>query len=170
MLCVVGFGYVGQQPWLQRGTIRENILFGMSYDETKYKRVLKVCGLTEDMLFLPAGDMTGVGEGGTTLSGGQKTRIALARAVYQDKPIYLFDDILSAVDVKVAKFIFKTCIMGYLRNKTRILCTHHVQYLMHADKILLMEDGEVRMEGKLRCGCNIEVIKLRYTAFIVRPN
>lgn len=100
------------------------------------------------MLFLPSGDMTGVGEGGMTLSGGQKTRIALARAVYQDKQIYMFDDIMSALDAKVAKYIFKNCIMNYLKYKTKILCTHHVQYLVHADKIFLMKHGKIEMEGK----------------------
>lgn len=92
--------------------------------------------------------MTGVGDSGMTLSGGQKARIALARAVYQDKQIYLFDDIMSAVDMKVAKHIFQQCVMGYLKHKTRILCTHHVQYLTHADRIILMENGSVKLEGK----------------------
>lgn len=84
-----------------------------------------------------------------TLSGGQKARIALARAVYQDKAAYLLDDILSAVDVKVAKHIFQHCIRGLLVNKTRILCTHHVKYLMYADRIGLLENGTFKTIGKL---------------------
>lgn len=143
-----GFGLVTQQPWLQRGTIRENILFGKAYDESKYKNVINACCLSDDLLLLPAGDSTGVGEGGTTLSGGQKARIALARAVYQDKSIYLLDDIISAVDVKVARHIFQHCIMGLLRNKTRLLCTHHVHYLIHADRIILMDEGIIKNIGK----------------------
>lgn len=91
----------------------------------------------------------GVGEGGTTLSGGQKARIALARAVYQDKAAYLLDDILSAVDVKVAKHIFQHCLMGLLLNKTRILCTHHLQYLVHADKIGHLVNGVFKIIGKV---------------------
>ncbi|CAG9820276.1 unnamed protein product [Phaedon cochleariae] len=143
-----GFGFVTQQPWLQRGTIRDIILFGKPYDDTKYKSVLFACGLEEDMQILPAGDMTGVGESGTTLSGGQKARIALARAVYQDKSVYILDDIMSAVDIRVAKHIFQHCIMGLLKQKTRILCTHHVRYLVHADRLALLENGTLNIVGK----------------------
>lgn len=92
----------------------------------------------------------GVGEGGLTLSGGQKARIALARAVYQDKAAYLLDDILSAVDVKVAKHIFQHCIMGLLSGKTRILCTHQVRYLMYADRIGLLMAGMFSKIGKVK--------------------
>lgn len=74
-----------QQAWLQCGTLRDNILFGKPFDEPKYKQVLSACGLLDDFAVFPHGDLTGVGEGGVTLSGGQRTRVALARAVYQDK-------------------------------------------------------------------------------------
>lgn len=134
---------------MQRGTIRECILFGKPYDDTKYRNILHACCLSEDILLLPAGDLTLVGEAGATLSGGQKARIALARAVYQDKAIYLLDDVLSAVDVNVARHIFQHCIMGLLRNKTRILCTHHVQYLFQADRIVVMDSGIIKQQGKL---------------------
>lgn len=96
---------------------------------------------------MPNRDKTGVGEGGSTLSGGQKARVALARAVYQDKSIYLFDDIISAVDAKVAKHIFQHCVKGYLKGKTVVLCTHHLQYLVHVDRIYFMEDGRVKLQG-----------------------
>lgn len=144
-----GFGLVTQQPWLQRGTIRDNIIFGKPFDDTKYNNILQACSLTEDICLLPAGDLTNVGEEGMTLSGGQKARIALARAIYQDKSIYLLDDILSAVDVRVAKHIFQNCIMGLLRNKTRIVCTHHIQYLIQADRIVVMEEGSFKQQGNL---------------------
>lgn len=75
---------MGQNAWLQRGTIRENIIWGAVYDEFQYRKVLMACALNEDILLL-GGDHTGVGEGGRTLSGGQRARVALARAIYQDK-------------------------------------------------------------------------------------
>ncbi|XP_044256061.1 ATP-binding cassette sub-family C member 10 [Tribolium madens] len=143
-----GFGFVTQQPWLQRGTLRDNILFGKAFEDNRYKSVLFACGLAEDIYLLPGGDLTGVGEGGMTLSGGQKARVALARAVYQDKAVYLLDDILSAVDTKVARHIFQHCIMGLLKNKTKVLCTHHVNYLVHCDRIVLMENGVIKQQGK----------------------
>lgn len=92
---------------------------------------------------------TEIGDGGMTLSGGQKARIALARAVYQDKSIYLLDDVLSAVDVKVARHIFQQCIMKMLKDKTRILCTHLIDYLAYADRVILMEKGAVKLQGEL---------------------
>ncbi|XP_021924384.1 multidrug resistance-associated protein 7 isoform X3 [Zootermopsis nevadensis] len=143
-----GFGFVTQQPWLQRGTIRENILFGKSFEHNKYKSIIEACCLVDDFNMLPDGDITSIGDGGVTLSGGQKARVALARAVYQDKNIYFLDDIMSAVDVNVARHIFHKCINGLLRTKTRFLCTHHIQYLLCADHILVMENGRITQQGK----------------------
>ena len=90
----------------------------------------------KDLKILPAGDMTEVGENGVTLSGGQKARLSLARAVYQDKEIYLLDGPLAAVDAHVANHLYTHCILGLLREKTRILCTHHVGFLRNADCII----------------------------------
>ncbi|XP_063242885.1 ATP-binding cassette sub-family C member 10 [Bacillus rossius redtenbacheri] len=143
-----GVGLVSQQAWLQRGTIRDNILFGKPYDRAKYKSVIDACCLQPDIDALPDGDLTGVGDSGSTLSGGQKIRICLARAVYQDKKIYFLDDILSAVDVHVARHIFQKCVRGLLRSKTCVLCTHHVQYLLSADNVVVMEDGRIQQQGK----------------------
>nr|CAD7591948.1 unnamed protein product [Timema genevievae] len=143
-----GMGLVAQQAWLQRGTVRDNILFGKNFDDVKYRAVLEACCLQEDIDSLPKGDLTGVGEGGTTLSGGQKARVSLARAVYQDKKLYLLDDILSAVDVQVARHIFQKCVKGVLKDKTCILCTHHPQYLLSADHVIIMEDGSITKQGK----------------------
>ncbi|KAK6181779.1 hypothetical protein SNE40_009566 [Patella caerulea] len=97
---------------------------------------------------LRAGDRTEIGENGVTLSGGQKARIALARAVYQDKEVYLLDDPLSAVDQHVANHLYHKCIMGLLKDKTRILCTHHVQYLKDAHIVIQMEDGKIIKSGQ----------------------
>lgn len=78
-----GIAIVMQDPWIQHGTIRDNILFGKPYDSAKYRLVLDVCALNADLRGLPDGDQTEIGDNGVTLSGGQKARIALARAVYQ---------------------------------------------------------------------------------------
>ncbi|KAK0080934.1 hypothetical protein PV325_013074 [Microctonus aethiopoides] len=142
-----GFAYVKQHPWLQRGTIRDNILFGKAYDRNKYKSVLNACALTDDLMNLPKKDLTGIGEAGNTLSGGQKTRISLARAVYADKNIYLLDDILATLDTKVARHIFQNVILGLLKNKTRIMCAHQTQYLIHADVVLEMSKGKIINQG-----------------------
>nr|XP_012137463.1 PREDICTED: multidrug resistance-associated protein 7 isoform X2 [Megachile rotundata] len=143
-----GFAYIKQNPWLQRGTIRDNILFGKSYDYHKYKNILKACALSADLNALPKKDLTPVGEAGNTLSGGQKTRISLARAVYADKDIYLLDDIFATLDSKVATYVFEHVILGLLKNKTRLLCTHQTQYLIHADLVVEMARGRIVNQGK----------------------
>ena len=150
-VCVVrpggGLGLVRQEPWIQQGSIRDNILFGVAYKHTWYCRVVEACALTADLQQLARGDQTQVGEGGATLSGGQRARVALARAVYQDKELYLIDDIFSAVDSEVATHIYRKCILGLLRDKTRILCTHHSKYVQAADKIVMLEEGRIKDQG-----------------------
>ena len=83
LLLAVGLTIVTQEPWIQHGSIHDNILFGKSYDATKYRAVLEVCALNADIRLLMEGDHTVIGDNGITLSGGQKARIALARAVYE---------------------------------------------------------------------------------------
>lgn len=141
-----------QEPWIQHGTIRENILFGQPYDAGKYRAVLEKCALNADLRLMAEGDLTEVGDNGVTLSGGQKVRIALARAVYQDKPIYLMDDILSAVDSQVARHLVDTLLVDHLRNRTRILCTHHAHFLHAADWIFVFDEGRIVSEGNRRFG------------------
>lgn len=137
-----GFGYVSQVPWLQRGTIRENICWGAVFDESRYHAVINACALREDIDKL-GGDNVGVGEGGRTLSGGQKARVTLARALYQDKPIYILDDVLSALDAHVAAYVVKYCIFGFLLKKTRIIVTQNKSLLEHANQIIHIENGNV---------------------------
>uniref|UniRef100_A0A8C9WK74 Cystic fibrosis transmembrane conductance regulator n=1 Tax=Scleropages formosus TaxID=113540 RepID=A0A8C9WK74_SCLFO len=132
--------YVCQQPWVFPGTIRSNILFGKELNQQKYERVLKACALKRDMELLPDGDLTVIGDRGATLSGGQKARVNLARAVYQDADIYLLDDPLSAVDAEVGRHLFEQCICGLLRKKPRILVTHQLQYLKAAHQILVLKE------------------------------
>lgn len=143
-----GFGYVAQSPWLQRGTIRDNILWGAVYEETRYRNVLYACALQDDLEVL-GGDLVGVGEAGRTLSGGQRARVALARAVYQDKQIYLFDDILSSLDAHVTNHVIKHCILGLLKSKTRIIVSEHSSLLQYANQLLHIENGIIT-QGNLK--------------------
>lgn len=104
--------------------MRDNILFGLPYDEKKYKNILKICELIIDIKMLPAGDKTEIGERGINLSGGQKQRISIARILYADTDIILIDDALSALDANVGKSIFYKVFHEYLKGKTRIMPTH----------------------------------------------
>ncbi|XP_019738048.1 multidrug resistance-associated protein 4-like isoform X5 [Hippocampus comes] len=142
--------YTSQQPWILPGTIRSNILFGQELNHFKYDRVLRACALKRDMELLPGGDLASVGDRGANLSGGQKARISLARAVYQDADIYLLDDPLSAVDAEVGKHIFEECICGLLRNKPRVLVTHQLQYLKAAHEIVVLKEGKMVAKGSYR--------------------
>ncbi|EGZ10657.1 multidrug resistance protein ABC superfamily [Phytophthora sojae] len=121
--------YCSQQPWIQNMTVRNNILFGHLYDRKKYEKVVDACALTTDLQSLPAGDATEIGERGINISGGQKARIALARACYSDASVYLLDSPLSAVDAIVQNEIFQKCMLGLLKNKTIILVTHNPEII-----------------------------------------
>lgn len=132
--------YASQQPWIFVDSIRNNILFGRPYIKYKYDEVARICALQKDFLQFSHGDLTFVGENGISLSGGQKARINLARAVYEDADIYLLDDPLSAVDTKVGKHLFDECIDQYLKKKTRVLVTHQLQYLHKADLIIVVDE------------------------------
>ncbi|XP_022432640.1 multidrug resistance-associated protein 4 isoform X4 [Delphinapterus leucas] len=139
--------YVSQQPWVFSGTLRSNILFGKKYEKERYEKVIKACALKKDLQLLEDGDLTVIGDRGTTLSGGQKARVNLARAVYQDADIYLLDDPLSAVDAEVSRHLFELCICQALYQKITILVTHQLQYLKAASQILILKDGEMVQKG-----------------------
>ncbi|CAG2100059.1 unnamed protein product, partial [Medioppia subpectinata] len=134
--------YAPQESWAFIASVRQNILFGSQYNEEKYNRVVKACALDRDFKLFPFGDKTLVGEKGVSLSGGQKARISLARALYHSADIYLLDDPLSAVDTHVAKHIFQKCCVEYLSDKARVLVTHQIQFLKDAHKILVLNDGK----------------------------
>ena len=139
--------YVEQEPLIFLGTLKDNILFENIYNEDKMTKVIKVCQLESDLLQLSNGINTQIGERGINISGGQKARLALARAVYSDADILLLDDPLSAVDPHVAHAIFNECIVGYLKNKCVILATHQLQFLKEVDKILVLNKGEQLQMG-----------------------
>ncbi|KAK9870715.1 hypothetical protein WA026_008286 [Henosepilachna vigintioctopunctata] len=140
--------YASQEPWLFASSVRNNILFGQPYYKDKYKEVVEVCALERDFHLFPHGDKTNVGERGVSLSGGQRARINLARAVYRPADIYLLDDPLSAVDPHVAKHLFEKCILEYLGKKTRILVTHQTQFLNRADFVLVLNNGKIEIFSK----------------------
>lgn len=139
--------FASQEPWLFVGSIRQNIIFGQPFDLKRYEEVIKVCALERDLTLFPFGDKTLVGERGAALSGGQRARINLARAVYKDADIYLLDDPLSAVDTHVGKHLFEECIKKYLQDKCVVLVTHQLQYLRNAKKIFLIDNGELDFSG-----------------------
>ncbi|KAM3082917.1 ATP-binding cassette glutathione S-conjugate transporter ycf1 [Clarireedia jacksonii] len=141
--------YVAQQPWIMNASVKENILFGHRYDPNFYEKTVKACALTEDFAQLPDGDETEVGERGISLSGGQKARLTLARAVYARADIYLLDDCLSAVDQHVGRHLIENVLgsSGLLSGKTRILATNSIPVLKEANFICLLRDSKIIERG-----------------------
>ncbi|TRM63381.1 P-loop containing nucleoside triphosphate hydrolase protein [Schizophyllum amplum] len=120
--------YVPQAAWLRNASIKDNILFSLPYDQARYDAVLEACALTADLDVLEDGDAAEIGERGVNLSGGQKARVSLARAVYSRAETLLLDDVLSAVDAHTAQHLFTKCLMGELmKGRTVVLVSHHVQ-------------------------------------------
>ncbi|KAL5333352.1 hypothetical protein BJX70DRAFT_68566 [Aspergillus crustosus] len=143
-------GYCAQTPWLQSMSIRDNILFSAPYDEQRYKRVLDACALLPDLTNFKHGDLSFVGENGIGLSGGQKARVALARAVYSTARILLLDDPLSALDHNTAESVVQKCLTGPLmEGRVVVLVTHRIHLVRHlADQIVHIEDGKAVVEPK----------------------
>ncbi|KAH9884583.1 P-loop containing nucleoside triphosphate hydrolase protein [Xylariomycetidae sp. FL2044] len=144
--------YVAQQPWIMNATVKENIIFGHRYDSNFYEKTTRACALLDDFAQLPDGDETVVGERGISLSGGQKARVALARAVYARADIYLLDDCLSAVDSHVGRHIIENVLgpKGLLNSKCRILATNAISVLADADYIYQIKEGEIVENGTYR--------------------
>lgn len=135
--------YACQEPWLFAASIRQNILFGESYVKDRYDLVVKCCSLTTDFAQFEFGDQTIIGERGSSLSGGQKARVNLARAMYRQADIYLLDDPLSAVDAHVGKHLFDECLgpkNKLTRRHTRVLVTHQVHFLKDADWLVILKN------------------------------
>lgn len=138
--------YCPQQPWIMNASIKENIVFGYKFDEKIYQATLKACQLERDLEIWADGDGTVVGERGISLSGGQRARIALARAVYSRADVYLLDDVLSAVDAEVGKNIITQVLSretGLLKDKTVILSTNSIKILKDSDMIYALQDGSI---------------------------
>ncbi|KAI9449923.1 hypothetical protein BJY52DRAFT_1192187 [Lactarius psammicola] len=147
-----GISYAAQESWVQNETIRDNILFGTPYDEERYNKVIYQCGLQRDLSLFDAGDKTEVGEKGLTLSGGQKARVTLARAVYSSAQILILDDVLAALDVHTARWIVEKCFQGDLiRGRTTLLVTHNIAMASPlADYVVsLGRDGLIASRGSV---------------------
>lgn len=144
-----GISFCAQQPWLQQKSVRENILFGESMDMERYKAVLEVCALMPDIELFDDGDLQEIGESGISLSGGQKARVALARAVYSRARTVLLDDVLSAVDAHTAQKLVADCLTGPLmKNRCIVLVTHQVELVLpQAHRIVKLEKGIVTAMG-----------------------
>lgn len=133
-----------QYAWIQNTTLQNNIIFGKDMDKSWYKEVIQACALQPDLDMLPHGDLTEIGERGITISGGQKQRLNIARAIYFDADIVLMDDPLSAVDAHVGRHIFDNAILGLLKDKCRVLATHQLWVLNRCDRIVWMEEGKIQ--------------------------
>ena len=136
--------FAPQTAWIMQGTVRQNIIFCGDVDQVSYSNAIAACALEEDLMQLPAGDETEIGEKGVNLSGGQKQRIALARCVVSDADLILMDSSLSAVDAKTSKSILETCILNTLRDKTRILVSQNFDHIRMADRVLWCQEGWLR--------------------------
>lgn len=143
-------GYCAQTPWLQSMSIRDNILFSSPYDERRYKQVLAACALVQDLSGFKHGDLTFIGENGTGLSGGQKARVALARAVYSNASILLLDDPLSALDFSTAESVVRKCLAGPLmQDRTVVLATHRTMLVRDmAEQIIEVDEGRATVHDK----------------------
>uniref|UniRef100_A0A0U9HSY7 Putative ABCC protein n=1 Tax=Chrysomela populi TaxID=154003 RepID=A0A0U9HSY7_CHRPP len=135
--------YAAQEPWLFPATIRQNILFGERFDQGRYEEVVSACALNVDFSRLKDGDQTVLGDRGVNLSKGQQARINLARAVYRASDVYLLDDCLSALDNKVNLYVFKRCVMEFLKGKIVVLVTHNVNHIkmVNGQNTLFIEAG-----------------------------
>ncbi|XP_052753847.1 ATP-binding cassette sub-family C member 4-like [Galleria mellonella] len=158
--------YASQEPWLFAGSVRQNILFGQAMDRPRYNMVVRRCALDRDFSLLPHGDKTVVGERGVSLSGGQRARISLARAVYKRADVYLLDDPLSAVDAHVGRHLFESCVVGYLRNTTRVLVTHQLQFLRDVDQIIILKNGAIAAAGDFD---TLSASGLDFASLLARP-
>ncbi|KAJ2929240.1 hypothetical protein H1R20_g7856, partial [Candolleomyces eurysporus] len=143
--------YCAQSPWLEHATIKDNILFGCTapFSEERYHNVIYACALEQDLSILDAGDMTEIGEKGITLSGGQRARVALARALYSRAKVLLLDDPLAAVDMHTAQHIVKNCFSGPLsEGRTIILVTHHITLCVPSAAYLVeLKEGKILHQG-----------------------
>ncbi|HLK18510.1 MAG TPA: ABC transporter ATP-binding protein [Bryobacteraceae bacterium] len=140
-------GFVPQETFLFSATLAENIAFGVERaSEEQIARAAELAGLAPDIAGFPAGFQTIIGERGLTLSGGQKQRVAIARAILRDPRILILDDALSSVDTLTEETILNS-LAAVMRGRTTILISHRVSTVQNADRIVVIEQGEVAEQG-----------------------
>ena len=139
--------YVSQKPWITSQTVKEIITFGSDFNEHRFNECIRCAAMEDDIKSMSSGVDTLLGDRGVNLSGGQKTRMAIARAFYSQKDIYLFDDPISALDVHVGKVVMEEGVMGFLKDKTRLVATHALAYLPYFDYILILDQGRLVEKG-----------------------
>ena len=139
--------YASQTPFIVNATVKDNILFYSEYDEERYNKVIKYCELEKDIESFPAGDQTEIGTNGANLSGGQKSRINLARCIYKEADIYLFDDPISSVDAIVYNKILNQLMKDFLKNKTIIFASNDIKYMNYFDKVIFVKKEKVEFYG-----------------------
>ncbi|KPA78918.1 putative mitochondrial multidrug resistance protein E [Leptomonas pyrrhocoris] len=154
--------YVPQQPWIMSATLRDNVVFFGAADDAAFERAVASSQLAADLALLAAGAATEIGEKGINLSGGQKARVSLARAVYADRDVYVLDDPLSALDAHVGERVMRECVCGALAHKTRVLATHQVHVARDADYVVVLSAGGVVFQGdaaaySVYCDINAEL-------------
>ncbi|KNE66220.1 hypothetical protein AMAG_10458 [Allomyces macrogynus ATCC 38327] len=142
--------YCPQHPWVHHGTVRDNVVFGRAFDAAQYRRAIRLAALDRDLAVFPAGDRTEIGERGSTLSGGQLARMGLARALYDEPDVLLLDDPTSAVDARVASFLFRHTLAGAeLKGSTRIVVTNALHFVPLCDYAVVVKDGTVAEQGSV---------------------
>ena len=155
--------YVPQKAWILNDTIKNNIVFKHPFNLERYNTIVNICQLMPDFELFKMGDLTQVSDKGANLSGGQKTRITIARAIYSDSDIYLFDDPLSALDSHVGEAIFNELIKDYLKNKTVLIVTHALQYIPMVNKVIYIDQGKIIFYGKPEDAMNLPFFKKALT-------
>lgn len=142
--------YVSQRAWIMQESLEDNVCFAFPKNEDRLRSAFKYSCLLDDIKMLPEGARTTIGENGINLSGGQKARIAFARALYSDSDVLLLDDVLSAVDVHVGEFLLAESIKKQLRGKTVVMVTHAIKFAHFADVIILMKEGGIVAQGNFQ--------------------
>ena len=139
--------YVSQKAWIPSLRLKDCVTFGEPFNQLRFENAIKYSCMTEDLKILAKGADTVLGDKGVNLSGGQKIRLSIARSMYSQSDVYLFDDPISALDIDVGKVVMEEGILGFLGGTTRIVATHALAYLPMFDYVYVIDGGEIVEEG-----------------------